>query len=85
MRPRTIRPALAPPQEVEVKVRHLRVADRCDSCRARAYVRVSVGDLPLDFCAHHYRKHAEALAEQGASVLYDERDVLEAETAASRP
>ena len=37
-------------------------ADRCDSCGAQAYIRVSIGDSELLFCAHHGRKHQEKLA-----------------------
>ncbi len=44
-------------------VRHqLTSADRCDSCGAQAYIRVSIGDSELLFCAHHGRKHQEKLA-----------------------
>jgi hypothetical protein len=28
-----------------------------DCCGAGAWVRVFVGRLPLDFCAHHYARH----------------------------
>lgn len=36
--------------------------ERCDRCGARAYVKVTVpGGLPLAFCNHHYRTHADAL------------------------
>lgn len=63
----------------KVPVRRLRVADRCDACGARAYVRVAVKGLPLDFCAHHFRRHAEALESSGATVVFDERFALEEE------
>ncbi len=44
-------------------LRHqLTSADRCDSCGAQAYIRVSIGDSELLFCAHHGRKHQEKLA-----------------------
>lgn len=54
----------------------LSVADRCDSCGAQAYVRaVLVGGGDLLFCAHHGRKHAEALRARGADIQ-DETDRL---------
>jgi hypothetical protein len=37
-------------------------ADRCDSCGAQAYIRVSIGDSELLFCAHHGKKHQEKLS-----------------------
>jgi hypothetical protein len=43
--------------------RPLSALDLCDRCGAPAYVRVLLpGDGELLFCAHHNRKHAEALA-----------------------
>jgi hypothetical protein len=41
----------------------LNALDLCDRCGAPAYVRVVLpGSGELLFCAHHNRKHAEALA-----------------------
>jgi hypothetical protein len=40
----------------------LTAADRCDSCGAQAYIRVSIGSSELLFCAHHGKKHQEKLA-----------------------
>lgn len=37
-------------------------ADRCDSCGAQAYIRVSIGTSELLFCAHHGKKHQEKLS-----------------------
>jgi hypothetical protein len=43
--------------------RPLTALDLCDRCGAPAYVRVVLpGSGELLFCAHHNRKHAEALA-----------------------
>jgi hypothetical protein len=43
--------------------RPLNSLDLCDRCGAPAYVRVILpGSGELLFCAHHNRKHAEALA-----------------------
>lgn len=40
----------------------LTASDRCDSCGAQAYIRVSIGSSELLFCAHHGKKHQEKLA-----------------------
>ena len=40
----------------------LTAADRCDACGAQAYVRVTVNDSELLFCAHHAKKHHEKLS-----------------------
>ena len=55
----------------------LRAADRCDRCGAQAYVRALLPDGgELLFCAHHGRKHAEALKSRGAAIV-DESDRLD--------
>jgi hypothetical protein len=36
--------------------------DRCDSCGAQAYIRVTLGSGDLLFCAHHGAKFKEKLA-----------------------
>jgi len=54
---------------------HLTAADRCDRCGARAYVRVVLPVGELLFCAHHGRKHADALREVALEV-HDESDRL---------
>ena len=54
----------------------LTAADRCDSCGARAYIRVLLprgGELM--FCAHHGRANLAAL-EAVDAVIHDETDVL---------
>ena len=54
-------------------------ADRCDACGAQAYVRVLMtGGGELQFCAHHARKHSEALSSV-ATHIHDETDRLNAE------
>jgi len=54
----------------------LTVADRCDRCGARAYVRASLSSGgELLFCAHHGREHLPKL--QGlAKSIQDETDRL---------
>lgn len=47
--------------------------DRCDRCGAQAYVRVQlpISGLILDFCAHHFRRHEDDLAD--AILVLDDR------------
>lgn len=54
----------------------LTAIDRCDRCGAQAYVRVSVGNGELLFCAHHAREHRDAFAARGATVTVDETERL---------
>lgn len=49
--------------------------DRCDACGAQAYVRVTMPYGELVFCAHHARKHADALVGV-ATHVQDESDRL---------
>jgi hypothetical protein len=58
----------------------LTLKDRCDACSAAAYVRVVIVEEPglLDFCAHHYAKHIDAMRLQlGVIDVIDERYKLE--------
>jgi hypothetical protein len=49
--------------------RPLTALDLCDRCGAPAYVRVVLpGSGELLFCAHHNRKHAEALAKIAVEI-----------------
>ena len=65
----TLTGALAP-------TKPLTAADICDRCGARAYVRVVLsGDAELFFCAHHARKHAEALSKVAVEIQ-DETNLL---------
>ncbi|HEX2806411.1 MAG TPA: hypothetical protein VHN80_09615 [Kineosporiaceae bacterium] len=55
----------------------LSVADRCDRCGARAYIRVVLlGGGELLFCAHHGRAHEDALRAAEAAIL-DETHALD--------
>ena len=51
----------------------LTAADRCDSCGARAYVRVVLEFGELLFCGHHGRKLLPSL-EPVAVEIQDETD-----------
>jgi hypothetical protein len=53
----------------EVLTASLTVADRCDRCGARAYVRVLLPNfLELLFCAHHNRQYASALMKVAVEI-----------------
>lgn len=54
-------------------------ADRCDRCGAQAFIRARLsGGTELLFCAHHGRKHLDALKDV-AEELIDESDRLQPE------
>jgi hypothetical protein len=53
----------------------LTALDRCDSCGAQAYIRVTIGESELMFCAHHGRRHQEKL-EAIATNWHDESSRL---------
>ena len=58
------------------KVVALSRADRCDRCRARAYVRATLNaGAELLFCGHHANEHRAALLVAGAT-FHDESDKL---------
>lgn len=64
-------------------------ADRCDSCRARAYVSVMIphgaeGLLPLFFCAHHFQRWEPALREASVFVVDERYQLHEGVTAQKR-
>jgi hypothetical protein len=42
--------------KMKTKEKMLTALDRCDSCGAQAYVRVTGVSGELDFCGHHYDK-----------------------------
>ncbi|MFP7760567.1 hypothetical protein [Marisediminicola sp. LYQ134] len=68
-----------PNSTVELEQRHeLSAADRCDSCGAQAYIRVTMATGQLFFCAHHGTKFKDKLS---ASALewHDESDKLTAD------
>ena len=57
----------------------LTALDRCDSCDAQAYVRVTLhNETELLFCAHHAKKHNDKL-QQVALSIYDETKKLDKE------
>jgi hypothetical protein len=56
----------------------LTALDRCDSCGAQAYVRVTMATGELYFCAHHGAKFKEKLSAT-ALAWHDESDRLASE------
>ncbi|HEY4152741.1 MAG TPA: hypothetical protein VGM38_05420 [Pseudolysinimonas sp.] len=59
----------------ELELPSLTALDRCDSCGAQAYVRVTLASGDLLFCAHHGAKFKEKLAPT-ALAWHDETDRL---------
>lgn len=56
--------------------RTLNASDRCDSCGAQAYLRVTLASGgELLFCAHHARAHQDKL-QQVALKIHDETDKI---------
>lgn len=61
-----------------IELPELEIADRCDRCGARAYVRILfASETPIDLCAHHYQEHEPAIAATGPRAIRDEREKLE--------
>ena len=68
--------------KTESKMRVLNASDRCDSCGAQAYVKVSGVSGELTFCSHHYGKIMSTASgreamEKFAFETIDERDSLD--------
>jgi hypothetical protein len=59
----------------EKSERVLKVADRCDSCSAQAYVLVKLVNGELMFCSHHYVKHSKKLNKSSYQIV-DERHYI---------
>jgi thiamine monophosphate kinase len=63
---------VAPTVEVVPERRTLdRYHDRCDSCKAQAFMLAYKGDYELLFCGHHGNKNLAALIEKGWTVQDD--------------
>jgi hypothetical protein len=55
--------------EAVSQTRELQQMDRCDSCRAQAFMRATKGGrADLLFCGHHGRRHQASLIAQGFIV-----------------
>ncbi|MDH6181044.1 hypothetical protein M2152_001226 [Microbacteriaceae bacterium SG_E_30_P1] len=57
--------------------RNLTALDRCDSCGAQAYVRVTLASGELLFCAHHAAKFKEKLYPNALSWHDESSKLLE--------
>jgi hypothetical protein len=66
--------------KVEEKV--LKIADRCDSCGAQAFVLVKGVSGELMFCGHHFNKNEAGLIKFAYEVI-DERDSINKTSASS--
>jgi len=66
---------IAPDTLDELDVPLLTAFDRCDSCGAQAYVRVTLASGELLFCAHHAAEFREKLEPQ-AVAWHDETSRL---------
>ena len=51
--------------------------DRCDACRAQAYVYVKLEPGDLLFCLHHWNLHAGVLSKQAVEVVDESARLLE--------
>lgn len=68
------------PHGAQILARTLTVADHCDRCGARAYVRVLLPNtLELLFCAHHNRQYAPALTKIAVEIHDETRRLADAE------
>lgn len=60
----------------------LSATDRCDRCNAQAYVRVVLpGGGDLQFCAHHWSRHEDALRPQAEQVIDETHRLAQAPAA----
>lgn len=71
-------------EDEKVKEKQLKIADRCDSCGAQAFVLVKMLAGELMFCGHHYKKHQDKLDNQAYEII-DERDSINAKPSQSSP
>jgi hypothetical protein len=46
-----------------------RQEDRCDKCRAQAFVMAEKGPMALLFCGHHGKQYKQSLELQGWGLL----------------
>lgn len=62
--------------------RILRIADRCDTCNAQAFVLAKFGSGELMFCGHHFAKYEINIRTQAYEIV-DERDWINAKSESS--
>lgn len=56
----------------EPQMEALTAFDRCDRCRAQAFVRATKDRRELLFCLHHIREHVDALMKSDWVLTGDE-------------
>lgn len=62
----------------------LSATDRCDRCNAQAYVRVMLsGGGDLQFCAHHWSRHEDALRPRAERIIDETHRLLEVASSAA--
>jgi len=69
-------------KEQEVTNKVLKIADRCDSCGAQAFVLVKGVSGELMFCGHHFSNNEEGLTKFAYEII-DERDSINKTSASS--
>lgn len=62
--------------------RILRIADRCDTCGAQAFVLAKFGSGELMFCGHHFSKYELNIRNQAYEIV-DERSWINAKSESS--
>ena len=62
--------------KVEVPDYVLTAEDRCDACRAQAYVYVVLESGELLFCFHHWNENKSALESSATEVLDESAKLL---------
>ena len=69
-------------EENKVTQKVLKIADRCDSCGAQAFVLVKGVSGELMFCGHHFNKNEVGLIKFAYEII-DERDSINKTSASS--
>lgn len=68
-------PEKAPEEVPPVTLEPLKISDRCDRCRAQAFVAAQFSDSILLFCGHDFAKH-EAKIRETALQIRDDRAAI---------
>ena len=67
---------------METVERQLKISDRCDRCRAQAFILVKGVSGELYFCGHHYAANEQALIKFSYEII-DEREHINSHSASS--
>jgi hypothetical protein len=60
---------------MEKKIQSLTLQDRCDRCKAQAFVAAKGFEGELLFCGHHFTKHENAIVAWAYEII-DEREFI---------